>query len=160
MIDTIAIFCHGYKTGIQTGHTKRTTQALADAIAGVAQPWCVVVLYACDTARDDDRQRADDMKPGPGGEGGFADALRDAMLAAGMHGGHVDAHTVTAHATKAPYVRRFYVDEVAKDTGGDWLIAPGSPKWKAWRRRLQTDTAFRLSFPRWTAERVLRELTL
>ena len=156
MIDTVAIFCHGWKSGIQTGHTIRTAQRLADAIAGISQPWVSVALYACDAARDADASRSDDQTAGPGGEGGFADALRDAMVSAGLNGGHVDAHTVTAHATKAPYVRRFPVEP--GQTGGEWLIAPGSPEWGRWRRRLQSDRAFRLSFPRWTRERVLAEL--
>jgi len=156
MIDTVAIFCHGHKNGLQTGHTTRSAQRLADAIAGISQPWVQVALYACDTARDEDRQRQDDQLPGPGGEGGFADALRDAMLVAGLVGGHVDAHTVTAHTTRAPYVRRFEV--APEQVGGEWLVEPHGALWNAWRRRLQKDRAFRLSFPRWARERVLAEL--
>lgn len=158
MIDTVAIFCHGYKNGLQTGHTTRSVRGLAEAIASVSQQWVQVALYACDAARDADPDRIDDMQPGPGGEGGFADRLRDAMLDVGLNGGHVIGHPVVAHTTKAPYVRRFYVDEAARDTGGDWVIAPGSPNWPKWRRKLRESPRFRLSFPRWTQERILEEL--
>jgi hypothetical protein len=150
----VAIFCHGYRRGLQTGHTTFSVNRLAAAIARNATASASVTLYACDTARDGDKQRNDDTKPGPGGEGGFADKLRDGLLAHGMRGGHIDAHPVTAHATKAPYVRRFYIDPEAQDLGGDWLVAPGSTLWQAWRRKLRQDRRFRLSFPLMSTEAV------
>ena len=150
----VAIFCHGYRRGLQTGHTTFSVSRLAAAIARNSTASASVALYACDTARDGDNQRNDDTKPGPGGEGGFADKLRDELLAHGMRGGHIDAHPVTAHTTKAPYVRRFYVEPEAQDLGGDWLIAPGSAQWRVWRLKLRQDRRFRLSFPLMSTEAI------
>lgn len=154
----VAFFCHGFRRGLQTGHAfgplGSSVDKLAAAIARNSVPGVRVTLYACDAARDGDAERSDDSKPGPGGEGGFADKLRDALLAHGLRGGHVDAHTVTAHATIAPYVRRFYVDPEAQDHGGEWIVSPGSAKWQAWRRKLRGDRRFRLSFPLMSTEAI------
>lgn len=132
----VALFCHGLARGIQTGHDLTTVATLADALAGSAGPSgrLVVTLYACDAA--------DTRTGGPGGDGGFADALRDALSERGITG-HVDAHATTGHTTRNPYVRRFYMDGAAAGTGGDWLVAPGSPKWRAWVRALRGDMRWR-----------------
>jgi hypothetical protein len=153
--DLIAFFMHGWKKGLQSGHNTWNVRNLAKAIesaAGVDE--VKVALYACDTARDADKERSDDSKPGPGGEGGFADKLRDHLVDLGLSGGWVDAHTVTAHTTKAPYVRRFYINADCVNDGGEWLVTPGSPEWKAWRRALQEDRDFRLSFPLMTKSEI------
>lgn len=153
-LDHIAFFCHGYKTGIQTGHTQRTVQELAWTIAARSNPDVRVTLYCCDTARDGDRDKTDDTLPGPGGDGGFADSLRDALCREGCAGGWIDGHTVTAHTTRAPYVRRFYTDgNPDGGVGGDWVVAPRSPEWKTWTRALwgkRKPTDIRLRFPRMT----------
>lgn len=134
--DCVALFCHGYRLGMQTGHDRKTVDGLAEVIGLRCAPGAPIALYACDAARDADRDRKDDNVPGPAGEGGFADLLRDALLERGYQGGHVDAHTTVAHTTRNPFVRRFYVDPEARDSGGDWLVAPGSPLWARWRRVL------------------------
>ena len=85
---------------------------------------------------------ADSPGDGPGGDGGFADALRDALSERGVTG-HVDAHVTTGHTTRNPHVRRFYCDGAAAGTGGDWLVAPGSPKWRRWVTALKGDMRFR-----------------
>jgi hypothetical protein len=135
-VDHVALFCHGLARGIQTGHDLATVATLADAISASTAPprHLVVTLYACDAA--------DTRTGGPGGDGGFADALRDALSERGITG-HVDAHVTTGHTTKNPYVRRFYCDGQAAGTGGDWLVAPGSPKWRAWVRALKGDMRWR-----------------
>lgn len=133
-LDTVAMFCHGLARGIQTGHDLATVATLAEALAASAGPSrrLIVTLYACDAA---------DGK-GPGGDGGFADALRDALSERGITG-HVDAHVTTGHTTRNPYVRRFYMDGAAAGTGGDWLVAPGSPKWRKWVTALKGDMRWR-----------------
>lgn len=135
--DLVAVFCHGYTTGMQTGHDLATVDSLAECIALRSSDTVLVPLYACDTA--DTRARK-----ATGGDGGFADALRDALSVRGKRG-HVDAHTTTAHTTKNPHVRRFHMDGEARGTGGDWLVAPGSPKWRAWRAALRGPMRF--AFP-------------
>lgn len=160
LYDHVAIFCHGLKDRIQTGHTIRSVGSLAEVIARRSVPEVRVTLYACDAARDDDRAIADDKAAGPGGEGGFADRLRDALLAEGCCGGWVDAHVTTGHATRNPYVRRFRLEEEAAGFGGDWLIAPGSRQWRTWRRALwgkDTPADIRLRFPAMTTAE-LRDL--
>ena len=157
-IDCLALFMHGYRRGLQSGHNSWNVKNLAKAIASNASPNIKIALYACDTGRDADRQRADDNKPGPGGEGGFADKLRDSLVHLGLDGGWVDAHTVTAHTTKAPYVRRFYINEEAQHGGGGWLVTPRSPEWKKWRTRLQKDRRFRLSFPLFSQSQIYEAL--
>lgn len=128
-LDMVAFFCHGLAKSIQTGHDLGTVATLAEALAETAQDRDVdVVLYACDAA--------DTHTGGPGGDGGFADALRDALAERGVSG-RVDAHVTTGHTTKNPYVRRFWSNGEAAGTGGDWLVAPGSPKWASWRKALR-----------------------
>ena len=106
----VALFCHGLAKGLQTGHDLATVSTLAEALAAScgASRRLVVTLYACDAA---------DGK-GPGGDGGFADALRDALSERGITG-HVDAHVTTGHTTRNPYVRRFWCDGEGAGTGGD-----------------------------------------
>ena len=135
-LDTVALFCHGLARGIQTGHDLATVSTLAEAIAASAGPSrrLVVTLYACDAA--------DSPGDGPGGDGGFADALRDALAERGITG-HVDAHVTTGHTTRNPYVRRFWCNGEGAGTGGDWLVAPGSPKWRKWVAALKGDMRWR-----------------
>src|SRR5690606_18287712 len=113
----------------------------AKVIAEHTEPsHAIITLYACDAARDGDSDRRDDVAPGPGGDGGFADALRDALSADHHMHGHVDAHASLGHATKNPFVRRFWMDGESADIGGDWLISPGSPAWRTWVRRMANKT--------------------
>jgi hypothetical protein len=146
----IAFFCHGFRTGLQTGHnTLVQARRLADVIATHAESPAIITLYACDAGRDGDADRRDDVQgQGPGGDGGFADKLRDVLSAEHRMHGHVDAHASLGHATKNPFVRRFWMDGQSAAIGGDWLIATGSPAWRAWVRRMasKTDT-LRYTFP-------------
>lgn len=154
-LEHVLFFCHGLKDAIQTGHASRrwgiaTTRTVFDLVTimrSVCERHVRVTLYACDAARDNDKQRSDDTKPGPGGDGGFADVLRDMMCAGGFSGGWVDAHAVSAHTTRAPYVRRFYTNGSADGAiGADWIVSPGSDLWRPWVRELKG--AMRLRFPR------------
>lgn len=126
-LEVVALFCHGYRSGLQTGHNMATVGALADAIAAASGPHVVVVLYACSTAGMLSLRR-----------GGFADALRDALTARGK-AGHVDAHTIAAHAVWNPFVQRFDMGESYDELQGDWVVWPKSPEWKRWRARLRAD---------------------
>lgn len=154
----VAIFCHGFRRGIQTGHRNASVRRLADLVVWMCRPDARVILYCCDTARDADADRADDQRHGPGGDGGFADRLRDAMCAEGMTGGAVLGHTVVAHTTRAPFVRCFYTDGSATGgDGGDWVVAPRSPCWRAWRRELRKGS-LRFRFPFMTRTQIEAEL--
>lgn len=130
-LELVAIFCHGYRRGLQTGHTLATVNALADRIAACSAPNVRVVLYACSTAHALNRTR-----------GGFADALRDALTARGKTG-HVDGHTTAAHATRNAMLQRFYMGEPESETAGDWFVEPKTPLWSRWRAALRGDLRFR-----------------
>jgi len=144
----VGIFCHGLKGSLQTGHNLTTLAALARALTKSTHSGAKVVLYACSAADTP-------VKNGPGGDDGFADRLRDALIrhAPGhWKGGHVDAHVTAGHATTNPYVRRFTCDlAVPSETvlgivGGEWIVPPGSKWWKAWDAALHGDLRFRFPF--------------
>ncbi|MCB9603316.1 MAG: hypothetical protein H6721_26735 [Sandaracinus sp.] len=153
-IEGLAFFCHGYRRGLQTGHTTKALGGLVDVIRETCSHDVAIPLYACDAARDADADRKDDLTDVPGGDGGFADVLRDAMLRTpgAFFGAHIDAHVTAAHTTRNPHVRRFEVTAaVPSETilglpGGSWLVTPGSSRWKTWIRALRTDFRFRFPF--------------
>lgn len=149
----VAFFCHGYRSGLQTGHTSKTVAGLVSVLRDTCSPEVAVPLFCCDAARDADADRADDLLDAPGGDGGFADVLRDAMLRTeAFRGANIDAHATLGHTTRNPYVRRFEVTAaVPSETilglpGGSWLVTPNSSRWRAWVRALRTDFRFRFPF--------------
>ncbi len=101
-----------------------------------------VTLFACSTAETTTKQ--------PGGEGGFADKVRDDLVALGMTEGWIDAHPTPGHATQNSQVKRFYISEEESPKGGSWIVTPGSPEFKKWRQRLNSkwrEDPFRFDFP-------------
>lgn len=142
----VAFFCHGTAREIQAGFTTgarwgRHVSQLAAALAAVSNPGLIVPLYACSTA-------SGKRKTAPGGDGGFADELRDALCVAGLTRCRVDAHTTVGHTTFNPHVRRFEGDESpVGGTGGRYLVEPASMLWGRWRRHLRRDDTFRYRFP-------------
>lgn len=149
-LECVAFFCHGFVNGVQLGGYRNAHVArLANAIASNAVKGVRVALYACSTGDGG----------GPGGDGGFADRLRDALCAAGAVDCQVDAHDSAAHTTRNPRVRRFSGQgSPFGGTGGAWLVAPGSPLWGAWRRALQA-TDLRLRFPFMSVAEIHAELS-
>ncbi len=152
-VSLLALFCHGWKGGVQLGPYSQDVEVLVRSLQLRARHDLAICLYACSTADGID---PDGDGPAPGGEGGFADALRDALLRAGIGGAHVDAHTVAGHTARNPYVRRF---DASTAQGGDWLIAPDDPLWSTWRTRLR-DSAdpLRFRFPILTRDEIREEL--
>jgi hypothetical protein len=122
--DTLAYFGHGLRRSLpQLGAGLGNVASLAAALAlGSTAP--LVVLYACSAADG----------VAPGGEGGFCDALRDALGNAEAPGCRVFGHSTAGHCCRNPYVRRF---DARTNLGGEWLVAPGSPRWRAWSKALQ-----------------------
>lgn len=129
-------FCHGWRTGVQFGWSLDSIDTLASVIAEACPTDApIVALYACSTASG-----------GVGGDGGFADQLRDALCQAGAVNCRVDAHDRAGHTTRNPYVRRFEGQGSAVGgQGGQWIVAPGSALWSKWRAALRGD--LRLRFP-------------
>lgn len=149
-LELVAFFCHGWNTGIQLGYSNKEVTQLAAAIAKNSTETVVVALYCCSTAGG----------PGAGGDGGFADKLRDALCAAGKVHCEVNGHERPGHCSRLPYVRRFEGrGSPTGGTGGTWIVAPGSPLWPRWKRALQSTTGdLRLRFPTMSVASVHREL--
>ena len=152
-VSTLALVCHGWRDGVQLGFHSGETRELATALKQVCTKDLTVILYCCDTGRDGDADSADDIQPGPGGGGGFADALRCALDWAGFHA-VVYAHASTGDTVRNPYVRAFRTGETG---GAPFLIEPGSTLWGQWRKSLQ-DGTLRYRFPFMTREAVVAEL--
>lgn len=139
-LDVIALFCHGWRDGVQAGWRIPNAGHLADLLVLASRPTSTVILYACDAARDQDADRKDDTQPGPGGTGGFADVLDERMRARGWQG-RLFAHSTPGHTTTNPYVRCW-----APGERGQWVIEPSSADWRPWRAALQGDLRFRFPF--------------
>jgi hypothetical protein len=158
LLEVVAIFCHGWRDGLQLGFRAKDIPTLAGALRDLCTSDVVVALYACDAARDSDDERGDDVQDGPGGDGGFADLLRDALCREGATHCRVYAHPTTAHTTRNPHVRVFVGggSEVG-GYGGEYLVPPGSELWPTWRRALR-ETDLRFRFPLMSEDAVLEEL--
>lgn len=141
-VQVFGFFCHGWRDGIQAGFRSRDVQTLADLMVLGGTHYCTVVLYACDAARDADADRDDDTQPGPGGEGGFADLVAQAMSSRGWQG-RLLAHSTPGHTTTNPNVR---VWSPGASERGAWLVEPRSKLWGPWRRALLSDLRFRYPF--------------
>jgi hypothetical protein len=144
-LELLAFFCHGWPLGIQVGAVVGRIRSFAATIVAASKPGIRVVLYACSTGADPARP-VPPRDGAPGGDGGFADQLRDALCIAGRADCQVDAHTVRGHATQNPFVRRFSGDgSPIGGQGGGWIVAPHSlTQWAAWRHALEkTDLRFR-----------------
>jgi hypothetical protein len=135
----VAFFCHGQSRKIQFGFGLAHADLLAKAIAAGSQR-ARVVLYACNAGMD--------VRGAPvGGDGGFADVLRDALCRVGCVDCVVDAHTTAGHTTRNPYVRRFEGrGSPVGGIGGSFIVQPGSALWRKWQAALR-DTDLRFEFP-------------
>lgn len=148
----LAVFCHGFASGIQFKFRLPQIDSLAQSIVAAAESDIAnlrIALYACDTAKDVDPS-TDDVQAF-GGDGGFADKLRDAICAAsgGAWQGWIDAHTTAGHTTRNPHIRRFDGQgTAAPKTGGSYIVPAkkGEPTWVRWREAI-IDTSFRYEAP-------------
>lgn len=152
----IAIFAHGLRSGLpQFGIGLNDVGHMASLMASTKLPGIVVPIYACSTANGDKPSKEGE----PGGDGGFADRLRDALCAAGSIECTVDAHATAGHATWNPHVRRFLGAGTANGgIGGKWIVAPGSPLWKSWVKALRPPGDLRFRFPWLTTNEIEEEL--
>ncbi len=141
-LDVLALFCHGSKRGLTSfGFDVGTVGDLAEHIAALGTR--TVILYACSTAMDSDAEIDDEREPGPGGDGGFADVLRETLMLDHGSTARVYGHSIVGHTTRCPYVRFF---DASTGAGGQWLIAPDSDLWPKWRRAMR-ETDLRFRFP-------------
>lgn len=150
ILETVAFFCHGWCSGIQLGFSVNNVVELACALKPLATRDIKMPLYACSAARDRDGQIEDDIDPNSvGGDGGFADQLRDAICSyAYAIDCRVLAHVTAGHATRNPWVRFFEGGgQPYGGKGGVWVVKPKGPLWKRWIRWLaEGNNRFRLPF--------------
>lgn len=131
-VDRLAVFSHGWRTGIQFGLSTSTAAdrerlvAFAAMLVAASTPELKLALYCCSTG-------ASDGPPGDGGDGGFADLLRDALVAAGRPNVTVFAHTTAGHTTRNPAVRFFLP---GNGYGGIDLAKHTTPEGRRLRARL------------------------
>lgn len=140
--DVLAFFCHGWKTGIQFGFDLKNSVEIVNAFPKMnIAP--IIIIYGCLTADGG----------GPGGDGGFADNLRDQFCQAGLRHVQVDAHVTAGHTTRNPNVRRFEGrGSSSGGVGGYYLVEPKSKLWKPWVASLKTP--FRFDFPFMSVETI------
>ncbi len=153
-----AVFCHGWNDGIpsglddgiQFGFTRGpTVEALARELAASSTPALKVALYACLTASSDGPR-------GDGGEGGFADTLRDLLATLGRPEATVFGHTSAGHTTRNPQCRMFLP---GCELGGVRLAETGSPAYEKLRRRLNAEAdPLRWRLPYLSLEEIRAEL--
>lgn len=174
-LDCVAFFCHGWyqarpggkrpSSGIQAGFDLTNVHLLARAIAAAAPSGAPVMalytgptvpLYACQAA-DGTEFEAEGTHEAVGGDGGFADALRDQLCIAGAKRCDVLAHDTIGHTTQNPYAVRFLGEgSPTGGHGGSWVVSPSSPLWPRWRKAMQSD--MRLRFPFMTTAQIHAEL--
>ncbi len=143
-LSLVIFICHGWKTGIQFGFSiknsfgERNSRHLLEEIARRSREDLILPIYGCSTAGGDN-----------GGEGHFADFVRDTLCDLGIESCRVDGHTVAGRAMESPWVRRF---EGAGNRGGEWVIDPGqrrrnpTQEFIAWRHALEnTNLKYRYS---------------
>lgn len=168
VFDTLAVFCHGSKDHIQAGFTLKT---MPELVGLLREAQCSrVILYCCDTGRDLDSDRIDDVQDTVGGDGGFADTLRDAIAGnvtgtgQEIGGSVIFAHATLGHTSRLPLVRVFVTNDkiypplgTQQYKGGQWLIEPNKPEFPLWRQAL-SKTSLRWRFPFLTQNQILAEL--
>lgn len=138
--NTLAIFCHGLQNKIQLGFSKFNVDELSKLLRklhGPAEDKITILLYCCSTANG-----------GLGGDGGFADSLRDSLCGHGFTNCRVMAHVVSGHTTKNPTKRLFEgLGSNVGGTGGIYILKPGTSLFPKWRAKLaNTDLRFRCGF--------------
>jgi hypothetical protein len=143
--NAIAFFCHGLPRSIQLGFNLSNVRHLARCIAETSTRDVCVPLYACSTASTLPRLLA--MGKGPGGDGGWADELRDALCREGATRCRVMGHDRLGHTTRNPYVRFFDgAGSPVGGQGGEYVVRPPTREantlWDMWRTALKTDLRF------------------
>lgn len=150
-IQWIAMFCHGWSSGLQFGINKKNVGIFTEYMRYSCVDNVILTLYACSTASEN---KAGSKPKMPATNNGFADTLRDTMLAKNFRGGWIDAHLTAGHTTVNPYVMRFAIEpgpNLEIDLpGGFWLVQPQSPQWKEWIMMLKTnEDNMRYTFSLW-----------
>jgi len=151
-VDRVAFFCHGWKTGLQPGLTLSNLGPFARRLAAASTSELKVALYACSTG-------SSNGPPGDGGDGGFADTLRDALCRAGREHVTVFAHTSAGHTTRNEYIRMFAgKGDPLGGYGGDDVVARKTAMFLKLDARLNDGSDFRWRLPYMTPDEIRAEL--
>lgn len=145
----VAVFCHGWENGIQAGPKISTLPEFVRLLCAAttngveARDVLHVALYCCSTALGKDTKGG---ATETGGDGGFADTMRDEFCRQKRPWVRVFAHTNRGHTTTNPYVRVFEGQgSTIGLTGAQWLVPPPPPKnelWPRWRDALASKAPF------------------
>lgn len=139
-LEIVGFLCHGFRVRIQAGFDRSSADELAKAIAAACVPTASVPLYCCSTGNGPGVDRDGVGEATGPGEGGFADTLRDELVANGMRGGKLFTHTTAGHLARNPDAR-VYAIEPGVVSGDD--IAPRAKDrdlYRRWRGLLHTPT--------------------
>jgi hypothetical protein len=151
-IDSLALFCHGWSSGIQAGFAVKDIPELVNALGGIGGVELRVALYCCSTGEDPrdnfcDASGTDTRRDSNPGDGSFADHLRDELCRTGHADCSVFAHRTAGHTTRNPNVIIF--EGSGSSVGGFGGVMPITPKnkavWKAWVNHLKTPYRFEVS---------------
>jgi hypothetical protein len=147
----VAVFCHGWNNGIQAGVRNTNIPEFVRRLCaatknGIAQNDPLhVVLYCCSTAAGKDTPENESEV---GGDGGFADIMRDQFCVQGKPWVRVYGHTSRGHTTMNPQARMFEgKGSPVGLTGAEWVIRPQPPKnvlWPRWVAALASKAPFDL----------------
>lgn len=145
LVRRIAIFCHGFSTGLNMHEgalRARDAERVVAQWAPHLAPNVVIALYACSAGRSDFVPRGTDStsdptygrEPAEGqvrGSGSMGFALRDALVAAGKTECTVWAHTTVGHTTDNSFLRCF---AGAAGSSAHDLVNLGGLDWRTLRR--------------------------
>lgn len=151
---TVAIFSHGWSTGIQPGVDLKSIKKFVELVEPMVWPQASFLLYCCSTGSDpqDDKEEApgtsDPTLDGNLGDGSFADVLRDELCKAGATDCAVMAHRTAGHTTMNPHVIFFRGE--GSTVGGMGGVMPVTKKhgklWNTWIKELKTSFRFEMPF--------------
>lgn len=155
-VNVVSFACHGWKNGIQAGFDLKTVKKLAAAIAKAGNgQYLVVPLFCCSTG-----DGTPHTPNGPGGDGGFADGLRDELCRAGCIYCVVMGHDTAGDTVTNPYAVFFRGDGSATGgNGGMWIVAPDAKMFKAWKAELKSNSDFKYRFATMTLAAIHDELS-
>jgi hypothetical protein len=142
LYDCIAFFCHGWYRKLQLGFRMISVPVLGRRISAMSTVSVKVLLYACNTAKDDHTRL--DAGCGLGEDGGFAHELRDSIAVAGATSCRVFGHDTAGHTTRNPYVVVHWSSSAYRDAR--YIIRPRGPYWRKWIEELKHGD-FRFRFP-------------
>lgn len=135
----ISFFCHGWHNGIQAGIRMAQIPEFVQLVCAAtkngvdARDVLYVPLYCCSTAA---KGEAPEAASETGGDGGFADTVRDAFCQQGKPWVRVYGHTTAGHTTMNSQVRVFEgKGSTFGGNGGEVLVRqppPKNPLWPVW----------------------------